>query len=320
MVKELKQIFERYGVGALKHPDDFAQVMKEQGCSDKDIYTVMLILKCCPSVAGVMMRGEATSVEVRALVRSVVLRTGLNADAARIALGQMLGACGIKADWAPALSINARLAAAKVLPASGEEAELVNELVRQLRNEPENADTINDMDKLAEAGNAQAAYRLGCFFKEIDESMGTEEGKRYFDIAAQMGYGPAYGAQAYYLIHGKKKHFGRAARCFTNPTALSGNDGRQWAALSASLLQYRRDNIKRIKATIWMQVIALVLTILVASLASAGMIGWSVMAILLQVAGILWSLFALLFKPYNSMNISCYMLLLSWLLLMIGMF
>lgn len=312
MGKETKKIIEEYGINALNYPDDLCHSLLERGVSEREVYTMMLILKCCPTVVTTLSQGEVSAIEANALLRSVVIQTGLSAVAVRKVLGSIFNACGVKTNWGLHLSIADRWINKKVLPQSNDET-VVSELVQRLKTTDQNSSVFNDLHNLASVGNVQAAYVLGKYYKAQDDENGTDNGEQYFAKASEMGYGPADGALADYKIRRRHKFMWRIAEHFQHPAALSGKDGREWAPLAQKLLKYREENIGRIQSVLILQIIVMILSILMINVLSGGF--WCGIALVLQIIGLGWSLFCRFWKPYHSVRNACYLLMLSWILL-----
>lgn len=318
MIKELKKIMDQYGLDALGYPEDFGKAMREQGCKEKDVHAVMLVLKCCPTVVNALTGGDVSSAEANALVRSAVRQTGLRTDTVRQTLGALMAACGFDAPWAPHLSLHEMLVEPTILPISPEEGETVVELMDRLQSDPDNSAVYSDLYELAKSGNVQAAYTLGQYFKQLDDRDGTEYGLPYFQIAARSGYGPAKGAVAHYLMHRKNKQVAAAAHYFQDPSSICGKDGREWAPLSQELLEYRHENRQRIGSTLTIQLLMLLGTVVLCCLSIPQLTVWSIISIAIQSLGLVWTLISLTLRPYDTTRVPCYALLLSWLMLLVG--
>lgn len=313
---KLKKIIDTFGSDALYYPDDLAKAMQEAGIAEKEILSVMLVLKCCPAVARLLSQGEVSEVEASALLEAVVRKTGLTVGAARQTLSKLMIASGIKLPWLPPLILCNRVNAKGVCMSDDldEEAE---ELVEQLEDGDSSAELLSTLDELARGGSAKAAYALGLYYRDEDLEEDTEIGRPYFEMAANLGYGPAYGALADYQMHGGKKSIWKAVAYFHRPTAISGTDGRKWRELSEDLLEYRQENEKRINGTLKIQGIVLVLTLLTVILLGIEPGFWRTIAVGLQGFGLLWSLMCRFVKPYHSMSIPSSLMMVSWLILIL---
>lgn len=318
----LKKIINEFGVNALNFPDDLANAMREQGMEEKEILTVVMILKCCPSVAGVLTRGSASDAEVNALIRSAVLKTGLSVSSVRQTLGMLMHACGFEITWAPSIMFREKRVDVKVMPMTIEEGETLEQLQERIVQDPERAEALSDLHLLAEQGSAGANYALGKFYKVMDDQYHTEIGRPYFQKAADCGYGPAFGALAAYMIRGEKKQMDKIADCFQNPTALAGNDGREWANLSSKILKYREENQKRLRTSFFVQLAMLVLSVVIMILAmgnGAESAVLPVLALLGQLGCLGWTMFSRIFKPYNTGRYAYFVMTLSWICLVAGL-
>lgn len=316
----LKKIIEENGRGVLSLPDQLAKVMAQKGCKEKDILSVCMILKCCPSVASVLIQGNASEAEVNALVRSAVLQTGLTVGAVRNTLGMLMRACGFQVTWAPHFISKEQWVDRKVMPMTIGEDETLAEVQARIGEDQGRVDALSDLNTLSEQGNARASYALGKFYKVMDDRYNTQLGKQYFQKAANQGYGPANGALADYLVRGERKRMSQVAACFENPTALAGGDGREWSGLSTKVLRYREENAKRLWSTILVQIVMFVLTVVILTFEAADVGGWGLFTLAVQLGCLGWSLFSRMFKPYNSCRIPYYGMMLSWLCIVLTMF
>lgn len=315
MGNEMKKIIEAQGKAILETPDALETSMRESGCSEREIHSVLLILKCCPSVTEALGQEELSASEAEVLVRTVVLRTGLSADATRNTLGTLLRACGQKTSWGPRPAIRDGLTPVRSVPVSTEEVENIESLLARIEEDPNSAAVYSDLNNLAREGNVQAAYALGSYFKKADNRLGTEAGLPYFKTAAAMGYGPANGAIADYILRRKHKNMGKIAANLKVPTVFCGKDGREWADISERMLVYRQENLNRLNRALWFQLAMLLFTIAVAQLGSSG---WGTAAILAQGACFLWILISRLCRPYASARIAIGATALSWLVLVLA--
>lgn len=318
MGNTLKSIIDQQGKDILNNPTALEEAMRQNGCKEKDIFSILLILNACPSVAGLLTRQEPTRTEIQSLVRSCCALSGLNTGAVRYALGLLLHACGYAPIYAPRLTVwRLQDMFIKVVPEPAEEVAAVTELSVRLSKNPDDSAALSDLYALAQSGSAQAAYALGCYFNLKDGQEGTKEGLSYFKQAAQLGYGPANGALADYYVNSDKKYLSKAAACFENPTALYGREGRRWSFLSRSLLQYRKENTKRLWSVFTMQAVSLVLSLFLVILMAAPEF-LSVTAVLIQALSLLWTLFCIFIKPYYTSRITSYAMIVSWLLLSVS--
>jgi TPR repeat protein len=315
MGKELKAIIEQYGPGALQYPDDLANAMRCVGIAEKDIHSIMLVLKCCPNTAQILTQETVGEVEAAAMLESVVRQTGLSISAARHTLGQLMEATGAKAGWELSPVLLGKCVDKSVRIESAEEAR-VDTLIAQLKQAEVEAETISALNELAIGGNAQAAYALGMYYREEDLKSGGDLGLDYFELAAKLGYGPANGAVADYYLRGPKKKLWKAAMFLRNPTAFAGSVGRKWMSLSAQMLAYRKENERRIRDALIIQ--AAILAMSLAFVSMLEMEGFAVtLAILMQLGGLGWNLLCKFFRPYHSMRTSAGLMLVSWLILLL---
>ena len=315
MTKQITKIIKQYGMEVLQDLDLLSDILREERVSDKDIYTLMLVLKCCPTIIATLNRGEVTSVEANSLLRTASMKTGLTLDSLRRVLAPLFHACDVETHWDLHLTTRDWRAVQEVLPWHTSE-NAVTELVERLAKSDENSAVFSDLEQMAHQGNTYAAYALGTYYKKLDDKDGGETGKPYFEKAYAMGYGPAAGALASYKMRQKRKSLGRIASYFQNPTVLSGEDGREWAPLSQKILAYRQNNVGRCRSLLPVQVIALILTLLLQIFMAGGF--WGGLAVALQAGGLVWNLLCRFWKPYYSVRNVCYCLMLSWAILIMA--
>lgn len=316
MGMELKKIIDTYGTDALHYPDDLTNAMREAGIPEKEILSVMLVLKCCPAVAQLLSQGDVTEVEVNALLEAVVRQTGLTVGAARQTLGKLMLACGVKRMWQPPVLLR-KSGSAKGMNLATDADEKVEQLVEQLDDGDSSAELLSTLDELARGGSVKAAYALGLYYRDEDLDEGTEIGRTYFEMAANLGYGPAYGALADYQIRRSNRSIWKAVEYFHRPTAIAGTDGRKWRSLSDDLLEYRQENEKRIKGTLLIQGAVLVLSLLMVIFLGIEPGFWRTVAVALQGVGLFWTLMCRFVKPYHSMGIPTILMMVSWLILIL---
>ena len=159
---------------------------------------------------------------------------------------------------------------------------------------------------------------LGEFFRNYDVKNGTIAGQQYYQRAARMGYGPANGALADYMIRSDRKNMAKAAACFEDPTSITGRDGRKWKTLAERLLSYREENKKRTSSMLLMQLLFLAMTVLLMFLGFVGGV-FGITSIVIQVLSIAYLAFASVFGPYFSCKYSGYAMVISWLSLAVAM-
>ena len=316
MGMELKKIMDTYGTDALYYPDDLAKAMRDAGISEKETLSVMLILKCCPSVVETLTHSEVGEGEANTLLNAVVRQTGLTIDAARHILGKLMSACGVKAPWFPPLRL-CKYANSNEYRVATEADQEVDQLIAKLEDGDNSAELLSALDELARGGSALAAYAMGMYYRDIDLEENTSISAKYFQTAAALGYGPAHGALADLHMRGKRISITKAVGHFQRPTAISGAHGRTWLSLSQQLLEYRQENEKRINSSLLIQGIVLVLSLLMVTLLGIEPGFWKTVAILLQGAGLAWTLVCRFFKPYHSMGIPCSLMMASWLILVL---
>lgn len=315
MAKELNLIIDQHGRDILREPDVLAATMREAGISEREIHSVMLILKCCPAAADQLTGERVTEVEANALLESVVRQTGLSVSAARSTLGKLMRAFGVKPAWDLQLYMTEKLVGKNMKPGAVDEED-VEALVERLETDSENSELISALDVLAREGDARAAYALGMYYSDSFDDKNPSV--TYFRLAAQLGYGPANGALADYEMHRKGGGMWKAAHYFNKPTAIAGSEGRKWFPLSEQLLEYRKENGARIHSTLIIQVIVFVLSVLMIGLLGMAPGFWRTIALLMQAGAIVWTLICKFFRPYHSMATPTGLMMASWLILVLA--
>lgn len=323
MNNKLKEIIDEFGRNSLAYPDDLCTAMRNKGMAEKDILTIQLILKCCPSVPGLLISGDFAEPEINMLIRSTVKQTGLSVSSVRSALGMLLNACGCRTSWMPHLISRESKSIQRVMPVTIEEGETFQDLQERLASNTDSAEVLSDLNTLAEQGNVDANYKLGQYYKIMDDQFHTEKGLPYFIRAAELGYGPANGAVAEYMLRREHKNMAKIDELFRNPTALSGADGREWTKISSQVLRYQQENKGRQKTALIRQLIFLLLSF------AATLIGGGFrspvsflcdLSVVLQAGSLLWSIFIILFKPMATVKYAYLGMTIGCLLMILGLF
>lgn len=319
MEKELKAIFQAKGKAILTDPDTLIRLLTEQGCDATQVMTLGLLLKGCPTAANILQQEQITEAESNVLVSAAVNHTGLSVVATRRVLNTVMRAADMKSAWRPRLLIYEKLAEKELTALTPDEAEHLQDLERQLRLSSVNSETIHDLDVLSRKGSVRASYALGEYFRQQDLKQGTINGMQYYQRAANLGYGPANGALADYMIRSNRKNMAKAAACFEDPTSITGHHGREWKTLAERLLSYREENKKRNSSMLLLQSLFLAMTILLLSLGFLGAGVFSILSVTLQILSLAYLIYASIFGPYFTTKVSGYAMLLSWLALALAM-
>ncbi|MBM6871319.1 hypothetical protein H7U37_11670 [Pseudoflavonifractor phocaeensis] len=291
--------------------------MTELGAQPGDAITMELILSACPSIPAALAQGSLPQSEVNVLVSSAERATGLSAQTIRKFLGALTSAAGIKFLNQPRFLLPILRKRRQGMVLLGEEEDLsLQNAIHQLLGGGDPAQPLSDLERLSQAGNAYASYQLGCYYHPQDRKNKTTLGRPYYEVAAALGYGPAYGALADYDINGTKKNLRRAAELFEHPTALAGREGRQWSSNAAQLLRYRSQNLIRCRQTLFLSILTLIFSFLTAFFN----VIFGVFAITAALAALASSLFSLLAAPYHSHRFAYYLILLCWLLAVAALF
>ena len=310
MKRVLQQVIAEDGIQILSDPPRLRARMTELGAKTQDAITVELILDSCPSIAPALSQGMLPQAEVNVLVSSAVRTSGLSTGTVRRMLGALVTSSGSKLSGQPKFLHSILNRSNRPVAIVGEDEDrILNHALQQLKTEADPAQWLSDLDRLAQAGNAYASYKLGDYYYPQDRKNGTALGRPYYQTAADLGYGPAYGALADYDIHGPKKNLRRAAEYFEHPTALAGADGRNWSVNSANLLRYRSENLQRCRQAMILSVLALLFSCFAVWLNL--LLGLA--SVLLAVGALGSTLYSMLAAPYHSHRIAYYLTLLCWL-------
>ena len=319
MEKELKAIFQQEGRAIVSNPDRLMRLLAEHGCDETRIMTLGLLLKSCPTAGRILMQDKITEAESNILVSAAVNQTGLSVVATRRILNTVMSAAGIKSVWRPQLMHYESAAEKEFTALTPDEAEHLARLEMDLQSPEVSSETIHDLDVLSRKGSIRASYMLGEFFRNSDVKNGTIVGQQYYQRAARMGYGPANGALADYMIRSNRKNMAKAAACFEDPTSITGRDGRKWKTLAERLLSYREENKKRTGSMLLMSLLFLAMSVLLLAIGFVSADVFGVTSIVIQVLSIVYLAFASVFGPYFSCKYSGYAMVISWLSLAIAM-
>ena len=315
MDKQLKEIFQQEGKAILSDPDKLIRLLNEQSCDPVQVATLSLLLKGCPTACYMLQQEQLTEAESNVLVSAAVNKTGLSVVATRRILNTVMSALGMKSTWRPRLLLHERVADKELTTLTPDEVAHLDELEAQLNQSVVSSETIHDLDVLSEKGSVRASYLLGEYFHKTDVAEGTKDGMKYFLRAAKLGYGPANGALADYMLRNKHKNMALAASCFEDPTAITGRHGRTWKSLAEKLLAYREDNKKRLGSMLLLQILLLAMTILLLSLGFVTTGFFGISALVVQVLSLAYLVYASIFGPYFTCKVNGYALLFSWLAL-----
>lgn len=319
MEKELKEIFQQNGTAILADPDRLMQLLTERGCDQTQVMTLGLLLKSCPTAVNLLQQEQLTEAESNVLVSAAVNQTGLSVVTTRRILNAVMSAAGIKSPWRPRLLLYERVAEKEFTALIPDEVKHLDTLEEQLWSPSVSSETIHDLDLLSEKGSVRASYMLGEYFRKQDIRNGTLDGMKYFQRAAKLGYGPAKGALADYMIRSNRKNMATAAACFEDPSSITGHHGRAWKTLAERLLSYREENKKRTGSMILLQGLFLAMTILLFVLGFVNIGVFGIIALVVQVLSLGYLLYASIFGPYFTCKVTGYAMLFSWLALAFAM-
>lgn len=311
MNRVLQQIIAQDGISILQEASRLRVRIVELGGNPKDAITLELMLTACPSIAPALSQGDLPQSEVNVLISSVVRTTGLSVATVRRALGDLITASGNRlSGHAPFLLPILHKKQGEVSLLGELEDPVLRSALEQINSGADPAQPLSDLERLSQAGNAYASYQLGKYYHSQDRKNGTELGRPYYQLAADLGYGPAYGALADYDINGKKKNLRRAAACFEHPTALAGLDGQNWSANAANLLRYRSENLARCRQTLLLTVLGLLFSFFIIFLEPL----FGFVAMLLSLSALGTTIYSMLAAPYHSHRSAYLLLLFCWLL------
>lgn len=319
MEKELKEIFLQQGKNILTDPDQLMQLLRERNCDETQIMTLGLVLKGCPTVGNLLQQEQLTEAESNMLCSAAVNQTGLSVVAARRILHTVMTAAGMKSAWRPQLLIYERVAEKTLTTMTPDEVKHLDQLEAQLNQGNVSSEVIHDLDVLSEKGSIRASYLLGEYFRKKDLRDSTADGMQYYRRAAKLGYGPAFGALADYMIRSNRKNMATAAACFEDPTSITGHHGRTWKTLAERLLTYREENKKRTGSMLLLQGLLLAMTILLLSFGFVSTGFFGILAVVVQVLSLGYLVYASFFGPYFTCKVTGYAMLLSWLALAFAM-
>lgn len=323
MVSMVKKIIQQKGVCLLDQPKNLEEELRNAGCTECEIHTVMLILTGCPATAATLTGGSATRTEIHNLIRSITKETGLNVHVVRHVLGELMVACGLVTresviySVCPVSTLNGRR-----LPRGGKlaaelacEDELVRKLAAELESKNEDAAVFGRLQLMAEQGNAEAAYRLGMYFKSGSDFADQERAEYYFMLGADLGYGPAHGALAACLSRDVRK-IDAAMKQVSHPLSVCGREGRKWKTVMDKLMKYQRTNVLRLKGLLQGQLLSVLMMTVMLVLCGADIC--MVMAAGLQTGGLACTLWGRFRKQHLSCTIPMYLMITGWIMALLG--
>lgn len=319
----VKEILQQKGVCLLEQPKKLEEELRSAGCAECEIYTVMLILNGCPATAATLTGKSPTRTEIHNLIRSISKETGLNVHVVRHVLGELMVACGlvtreavIYSVW-PVWALNGRR-----LPGEGSlaaelahEDELVRKLATELERTNEDAAVFGRLQLMAEQGNAEAAYRLGMYFRSGSDPTDQKRAEHYFVLAAELGYGPAHGALAECLSRDVRK-IDAAMKQISHPLSVCGREGRKWKTVMDKLMKYQRTNVLRLKGLLQGQLLSVLMMTVMLVLCGADIC--MVMAAGLQTGGLACTLWGRFRKQHLSCTIPMYLMITGWIMALLG--
>ncbi|MEG1879397.1 MAG: hypothetical protein RR211_07160 [Pseudoflavonifractor sp.] len=312
----LSQVITQQGLSILSDPKKLRDSLVSAGEAPVTAATMELILLSCPFVASTLAQGELCQAEANVLLSRVVQTTALAPATAWKLLLDLMTASGISIKW-PAKSLNGLIKKADY-PASipdAQEGAILRVAQQHLKAGIDPAAALSILDRLAQTGNAYANYYLGDYFHQIDLAEGSNKGEEYFRLAAELGYGPAYGGLADCALNCSPKNLQKAATYLEYPTALVGYDGKTWAQNAAKLLDYRGKNRKRGRDLLFLTGLSLLLSLAVLPLGSIA----GLPALLLSLAALGRTVYSLLWSQYSSHRSTYYAVLACWLLCVLAL-
>lgn len=316
MNRALQQVIAQDGISILEDVARLREHILALGGNPKEAIALELILTACPSIAPTLSQGNLSQSEVNVLISSVVRTTGFSVSTVRRILGALITASGNQLSGHATFLLPILRKKRGEISLLGElEDSVLRSALEQINSGADPAQPLSDLERLSKAGNAYASYQLGNYYYPQDRQNGTELGRPYYQLAADLGYGPAYGALADYDINGQKKNLHRAAVYFEHPTALAGQDGRNWSANAAKLLRYRSENQMRCRQTLLLSALGVLFSLFVISLEMF----FGLATLLLSLSALGSTLYSMLASPYHSHKSAYLLLLTCWLLAVVAM-
>ncbi len=280
-------VINKGGADVLQNADTFCEGLRQEGTNEVDIRTVGLLLGACPSVLTTVRDAangsvNLTNAEAESLVNAAVQETNLNTSTVRRILSDLFHAAGVSfPDEIPetAFSFRAGNGAPKALlkpltmgvpdPEFAATLQPVpKEYANVLETEDEDAseyeldtDDVDALAILAANGDAKACYLMGLHLYDEKTDSSRDKARIYFERAAELGYGPAYGALADYEISGKRQNMRKAAVYLRHPGSLSQPDGSRWRDNAAKVFAFWDTNKRRFMPTLILALVFLVLSL-----------------------------------------------------------
>ena len=322
--KAVNDIIKDKGTGIFEDPSEFRRLLCEQGISRNSAITIELMLSACPALANALSGGTVSRMEANSLVSIIVQETSLSPSIVRKILGELLMGRGadpseyrVAGELKNDIYIGEKLS--ENLKKKGYQWSLINESEerdvlrarRMLFEERECDSALSELDRMAEEGNAEANYAIGEYYLSSREENAYERARKYMELSAKLGYGPAFGALAEMEIHSDKGSLEKAAQYLEHPLSLKGRDGRSWSSANEWMLNYQHSNTWRAKRVLALSLIALIVSSFSAAVRPIS--GWA--ACILAVICIARSSFCIFRNQYQSLVPESLLLTALWFLL-----
>ncbi len=269
----VRKIVSENGINVLSDVSQMRILLRMQGITVKKALTVELILTSCPAVVGALKERKITRTEANVLVGIVMRKTSFSPVIVREVLGELMLGVGINSSdyrvagdlktdstFGERLSRNLSKKGYKWSLIDADENAEVSK-ARMCINYNNGIDhALSELDRLAAEGNAEANYALGEFQREnIQTKDGGSAARRFYELAAKLGYGPAFGALADLEIRSNNGSIEKAAKYLCHPIALEGSDGKKWRETIQWMAVYSKENIRRIYHIIMLAILAMII-------------------------------------------------------------
>ena len=255
LIKAVRNILKDKGVNIFYNAQDFRRLLMEQNVPEKDAITVELMLSSCPALANALASGAISRMEANSLVSIIIQKTALSPVITRKIVGELLIGRGVDpTDYRIARELISDTVIGEKLSENlkkkgyqwslideSEEKNIVN--ARRMIYEGREYDSaLSELERIAQEGNAEAYYALGEYYLSSQEEKNYRRAKKYMELSAKLGYGPAYGALAEIEICSDNGSFEKAAKYLEHPVSIKGVDGRKWSGTVEWMMNYQHAN------------------------------------------------------------------------------
>ena len=275
-------IVQNNGVGIFRAPGELRKLLVMQGISEECAITVELMLSSCPALANALAGGVITRSEANTLVSLVIQKTSLTPAVTRKIVGELFQGRGIDpseysiagelkkdSDIGEKLSASLQKKGYQWSLIDDSEERMVTEARIKLFYDKWQDAALSELDRMAEAGNAESNYAVGEYLyglslKNGDQLQGDSHyvlAKHYMERSAKLGYGPAFGALAEMEILSPGGSLEKAAGYLRHPISIKGRDGRKWSGTVDWMMNYQYDNSKRANSVLIIILTALIVSV-----------------------------------------------------------